>query len=75
MHQQLRLELDYPVLIQGERPQRELLRLFVDRAPSVLFATASFAQSLMQMLSSGLGLVAGLVSMVFGSCAGGGCGG
>jgi ATP-dependent DNA helicase DinG len=42
VHQQLRLQLDYPVLIQGERPQRELLRLFVDQAPSVLFATASF---------------------------------
>jgi hypothetical protein len=37
--------------------------------------SASFAQSLMQMLSSGIGLIAGLVGMVFGSCAGGGCGG
>ncbi len=35
----------------------------------------SFTQSLMQMITSGVGLVAGLVGMVFGSCCGGGCGG
>jgi ATP-dependent DNA helicase DinG len=42
VHAQLRLALEFPVLIQGERPQRELLRMFIERAPSVLFATASF---------------------------------
>jgi ATP-dependent DNA helicase DinG len=42
VHAQLALSLEYPVLLQGERPQRELLRIFVERAPAVLFATASF---------------------------------
>jgi hypothetical protein len=35
----------------------------------------SFTQSMMQMLTSGIGLIAGIVGMVFGSCCGGGCGG
>src|SRR5262249_23630891 len=42
VHAQLKLSLRYPVMIQGERSKRELLRMFVERAPSVLFATASF---------------------------------
>jgi ATP-dependent DNA helicase DinG len=42
VHAQLARSLDFPVLCQGERPQRDLLKIFVERAPSVLFATASF---------------------------------
>ena len=42
VHAQLKLSLRYPVMMQGERSKRELLRNFVERAPSVLFATASF---------------------------------
>jgi ATP-dependent DNA helicase DinG len=42
VHAQLAGALDFPVLCQGERPQRDLLRIFVERSPSVLFATASF---------------------------------
>ena len=42
VHAQLGPQLPYPVLLQGERPKRELLRSFVERAPAVLFATASF---------------------------------
>jgi ATP-dependent DNA helicase DinG len=42
VHAQLRPQLAYPVLIQGERPKGELLRVFVEKAPAVLFGTASF---------------------------------
>lgn len=42
VHAQLSRLLDFPVLLQGERPQRDLLRAFVEEAPAVLFATASF---------------------------------
>jgi ATP-dependent DNA helicase DinG len=42
VHAQLKLSLKFPVLMQGERNKRELLRMFVERAPCVLFATASF---------------------------------
>ena len=42
VHQRLGPALPYPVLLQGERPKRELLKLFVNQAPAVLFATMSF---------------------------------
>lgn len=42
VHAQLKLSLKYPVLMQGEKNKRELLKNFVERAPCVLFATASF---------------------------------
>lgn len=42
VHAQLKLTLKYPVLMQGEKSKRELLRVFVEKAPCVLFATASF---------------------------------
>lgn len=41
-HRTLAPKLAYPVLMQGERPKRELLQTFVDEAPAVLFGTASF---------------------------------
>lgn len=42
VHAELSRGLPFPVMLQGERPQRELLRLFVEQAPAVLCATASF---------------------------------
>ncbi|MCK6549643.1 ATP-dependent DNA helicase [Myxococcota bacterium] len=42
VHADLGPRLGFPVFVQGERPQRDLLRAFVDEAPAVLFATASF---------------------------------
>lgn len=42
VHRILKQELRYPVLLQGERPKRELLKAFVEQAPAVLFGTASF---------------------------------
>ena len=42
VHDRLRSHLPYPVLLQGDRPKRELLRTFVEQAPAVLFATMSF---------------------------------
>lgn len=40
--ERLRRKLPYPVLLQGEAPKGALIRAFVERAPAVLFATASF---------------------------------
>lgn len=42
VHGQLSGRLRFPMLIQGQQPKRELLRAFVERAPAVLFGTASF---------------------------------
>lgn len=42
VHEALATVLDHPVLIQGEQPRQRLLQRFVDEAPAVLFATASF---------------------------------
>ncbi|MBI2373954.1 MAG: ATP-dependent DNA helicase [Deltaproteobacteria bacterium] len=41
-HTRLAPRLRHPVLAQGQAPKPELLRRFVERAPAVLFATASF---------------------------------
>lgn len=41
-HRALAPRLRYPVMMQGEKPKRELLERFVSEAPAVLFATASF---------------------------------
>lgn len=41
-HAALVSRLPYPVLLQGEMPKRMLVRAFVEQAPAVLFATASF---------------------------------
>ncbi|MGF1511868.1 MAG: ATP-dependent DNA helicase [Myxococcota bacterium] len=38
----LRGSLSFPCYVQGELPKRELIARFVDRAPAVLCATASF---------------------------------
>ncbi len=40
----LRERLPFPCLVQGQAPRMELLRRFVKKSPSVLFATASFWQ-------------------------------
>ncbi len=42
VHQRLKPILPYPVLVQGDRPKRELLKTFVEASPAVLFATMSF---------------------------------
>ena len=42
VHDQLGPRLPYPVFVQGDRPKRELLSVFVREAPAVLFATMSF---------------------------------
>src|SRR5688500_11630853 len=42
VHGRLASSLRHPVLIQGERPRHRLLAEFIERAPAVLFATASF---------------------------------
>ncbi len=42
VHDRLVDELDYPVLLQGERSKRELLETFRTTEDAVLFATASF---------------------------------
>lgn len=41
-YQRLKPRLPYPSAMQGEATKRELIRDFVERAPAVLFATASF---------------------------------
>lgn len=41
-HRFLDGQLGYPVLMQGEKPKRELIAHFVEQAPAVLFATATF---------------------------------
>ena len=42
VHQRLLPMLPYRVLMQGEQPKRELLKIFIDESPAVLFATMSF---------------------------------
>ena len=37
-------QLPYPCLVQGQAPRMKLLQSFVEKCPSVLFATASFWQ-------------------------------
>jgi ATP-dependent DNA helicase DinG len=42
VHEMLREDLPFPILVQGEAPKREILRRFQEQAGSVLFATSSF---------------------------------
>ena len=42
VHEQLHAKLEHRVLLQGDAPKRELIARFIEEAPAVLFATASF---------------------------------
>ncbi len=42
VHERLKVRLPYPVFVQGDRPKRELLKLFIEQTPAVLLATMSF---------------------------------
>jgi len=42
VHERLEGRLDFPMLLQGTAPKRTLIADFIEMAPAVLFATASF---------------------------------